>query len=221
MNRKTAELKLKNSKDFIVDSISAYQTIKQLRKSQEDSFQKQGANILHSFQFILLCSQLEGFIHTVLSEYYLQIKLIKGLNKSFKNKNSKKILDGIIELYSAKGNQAKLNSSVLEYLIDGACKNITHVHTGKKLEEVFNLNVLKKYTGASLEKIPQINNTIQERRNELIHGKISYDRLGSTLTERDLEKLARDILKLCFKSISALENNLLTLRPLNNVQFQG
>jgi hypothetical protein len=109
---------------------------------------------------MFLCSQLEGFIHTVLDEYYSQIKLIKGLNKSFKNKNNKKILDGIIELYSEKGTQANPKSSILEYLIDGANKNITKIKTGNNLEEVFNLNVLKKYTGADLKNIPTIGGSI-------------------------------------------------------------
>ena len=212
MKYEIAELRLTSSRAFVLESIRTYKTIKQLRKSQKNSFHIQESSILHSLQFMFLCSQLEGFIHTVLDEYYSQIKLIKGLNKSFKNKNNKKILDGIIELYSEKGTQANPNSSILEYLIDGANKNITNIKTGNDLAEVFNLKVLKKYTGADLQNIPTIDDTIRRQRDDLIHGKISYDRLGSTLTEENLKKLSRDIFKLCKESVSALEKSILQLK---------
>ncbi|MFM7458908.1 MAG: HEPN domain-containing protein [bacterium] len=212
MKCEIAELRLTSSRVYVFDSIRTYKTIKQLRKSHENSFHVQEASILHSLQFMFLCSSLEGFIHTVIGEYYSQIKLIKGLNKSFKNKNNKKILDGIIELYSAKDPQANPKFSILEYLLDGANKNITKIKTGNDLAEVFNLNVLKKYTGADLQNIPIIDDTIRKQRNDLIHGKISYDRLGSTLTEDDLKKLSLDIFKLCKESIFALEKSILQLK---------
>jgi hypothetical protein len=212
------ELKLSNSRMFIFESMRTYNTIKRLRRSQKDSFHIPESSILHSLQFMFLCSQLEGFIHTVLSEYYSQIKSIKGLDKSFKDKNNKEILKGIIKLYSADGSQPNPQFSVLEYLIDGACKNITNIKTGKNLEEIFNLSFLKKYTGADLDNIPKIDKTIQEQRNELIHGKISYVKLGSTLTEDNLKKLALDIFKLCKESISALERSILQLNSKKTVE---
>jgi hypothetical protein len=173
--------------------------------------------ILTSTKFVYLCSLFEAFTHQAMEEYYSHLQQNPKITKD-KIKFGKILQllhdlnlhqEIINELYSKQCSLEVFN--ILGYVSKLVQKNL---HTGKSLQDLYEGKLFEKYTLIKKYKKYKIfhnpyPSTLQDNRNDLLHGKSTFDEMSNTLNDSDtLKQYEKYFLEFMIRTLLRLEAEL-------------
>jgi hypothetical protein len=170
--------------------------------------------ILTSTKFLYLCSLFEAFTHQAMEEYYEylkqypqitrnKIKFGKILRLLHDHKYPKVIISGLQSKQCSLGEK-----NILDYVSKLVQENL---HTGNSLDDLYAGVLFEKYTFIQEYKSFQnpYHSSLQKNRNNLLHGKSTFDKMSDTLNNGDtLRKYEKYFFEFMVKTLQDLEAEL-------------
>jgi hypothetical protein len=170
--------------------------------------------ILISTKFVYLCSLFEAFTHKAMEEYYTYLQDHPQItrDKIKFGKILRLLHDHNYPTEIMKRLQPQECSLEEKNILDYVSKLVQeNLHTGKNLQELYKGKLFKDYT--FIQEYESFQNpydeSLQKNRNNLLHGKVTFDDMSNTLNDSDtLRKYEKYFFEFMVKTLQDLEAEL-------------